>query len=377
MPYTLTRLLYAKDEVIYSLLNELLLQENLEACFFWCGELFYSEFDHLYNIIWKIYFDFYAEFNPHLERYIQKKQILWEKEKNIKHVLLILYNMFHLKSSSTTFLLRLYVEQAHENITLYRKSNHKKWEWLHQYPTHYHSLLKALCKNHLMNAAVYLNQLMVYNHANDIYTTIIKYYREHVPLVHQNIIDAKWKNRGWYNDFHGLLSLIVHLQTPIDNISHPLVFKIPKMKDIQYIEDLNNEILKRHAAGNAIYRILQDFRLFKINNMIGVFLLKRNSLRDYKDEMNHYWEYYTNGCPLWKKRFEKCNATFDHKTLLETTLVKSYPRFDENYNLEYDEQSLSVKSMSTCFIKNISLENWHRKIFKIAPKIFIAGKIVY
>lgn len=371
MSYTLTRLLYAKDEVMLSLLTELLMKNDLQACLFWCGELCYSNVEKLFDFIWKLYFDFYAEYNPHLERYIQKKQLLWEKDKNIKHILIILYNMFYLNSSPTTFLLRISVEKKNKPVTLYRKSSHKKWDWLKIYPQCYHSLLKALFKKHLSNAATFLKQLLLFKTSKDVYDVLIQYYSEYILLVNKNIIEEKWLKRGWYNDFHGLLSLIVHLQTPYNKIQHPLVFKIPPQKIIQNIEDLNNEIINRHIKNEKVYRILKDFRLFTINDMIGVFLLARNSFDDLSIETNYHWEYYANNCPMWSERFIECGAKFNHKK------TDIHDKGIENYDLEFDEQSFNVKNMSTCKIKNMTLENWVRTLFNVTPHIFVHGKINY
>lgn len=371
MPYTLTRLLYAKDEVMLSLLHELLLKNDVQACLFWCGELCYSHIADLYDFIWKIYFDFYAEYNPHLERYLQKKQLLWRKDQNMKHILSIVYNMFYLKSSSTTFLLRLSVEQKPSSLTLYRKSAHKKWNWLHSYPQCYHALLKALFKKHLFNAATLLQQLLLLKTAKDVYDVILPYYAQNIALVHQNIITEKWQKRGWYNDFHGLLSLIVHLQTPAYNIQHPLVFKIPSQKILENTEKFNQEILERHAKNVKVYHILKDFRLFTVQEMIGAFLLDRNSINALENEVNYHWEYYANNCPLWSKRFMDCSAEFNHKN------IDLCEKGDTNYNLEFDEQAPYVKYRSTCTLKNMTFDHWHRKLFKISPQLLVSGKIVY
>ena len=63
--YTLTRFLYIKDEVELSLVTALLKKKNLQECYYWAFELYYSGFDtELFQLLWKIYFDFYYEYNP-------------------------------------------------------------------------------------------------------------------------------------------------------------------------------------------------------------------------------------------------------------------------------------------------------------------------
>ena len=371
MPYSLTRLLYATDEVMLSLLNELLIQKDVEACLFWVGELYYSKVENLYDFIWKIYFDFYAEYNPHLEKYIQKKQMLWNSEKNIKHIICIIYNMFYMKSSSTTFLLRLHIVESNNKLKIYRSSLNKKWNWLKSYPKCYYGLLKSLHKNDLLNSALFLNKLIKSEDPYNIYLIIIDYYVDKIELLQKEIIEEKWQKRGWYNDLHGLLSLIVHLQCPRENICHPLVFKIPSTKLIEFIEKTNTTIEEKHKKNEQVYHILKHFRIYKINDMLCPFHLQRNYVEDLYNEMNYYWEYYANNCPLWRERFHTNGGMFDDKHLILNDDYKI------NYNLEFDEQAFDIKYKSTCLFKKLSFDDWHRKIFKVTPHIVLSKKIVY
>ena len=44
-PYILTRFLYIKDEVELSLVSALLKKRNVQECYYWAFELYYSGFD--------------------------------------------------------------------------------------------------------------------------------------------------------------------------------------------------------------------------------------------------------------------------------------------------------------------------------------------
>ena len=101
--YTLTRFLYIKDEVEISLMTALLKKQNLQECYYWTFELYYSEFD-VFQLLWKIYFDFYYELNPCMEDYMLKKHVLWEEGKKIIHIASIVRNLFRLKSSPNAFI---------------------------------------------------------------------------------------------------------------------------------------------------------------------------------------------------------------------------------------------------------------------------------
>jgi hypothetical protein len=69
-----TRYLYLKDEVKLSLLISVL-NKHTDAIF-WAYELFYSGFQlEMFQLLWTIYYDFFATLNPSFEVYLLKKQI--------------------------------------------------------------------------------------------------------------------------------------------------------------------------------------------------------------------------------------------------------------------------------------------------------------
>ena len=78
---TFTRYLYIKDEVQLALLVSIL--NKSEKSLFWAYELYYSGFHvELFNLLWKIYFDFYYTLNPGFYKYFTKKQKEWENSLN-------------------------------------------------------------------------------------------------------------------------------------------------------------------------------------------------------------------------------------------------------------------------------------------------------
>ena len=67
-----TRYLYSKDEVQLALLVNIL--NKSEKSLFWAYELYYSGFEEdVFNLLWKIYFDFYYTLNPSFYTYFIKK----------------------------------------------------------------------------------------------------------------------------------------------------------------------------------------------------------------------------------------------------------------------------------------------------------------
>ena len=71
-----TRYLYIKEEVCIALLVSIL--NKSDDAIFWAYEFYYSGFKHeFFNLIWKIYYDFFATLNPAFEVYLLKKHKEW------------------------------------------------------------------------------------------------------------------------------------------------------------------------------------------------------------------------------------------------------------------------------------------------------------
>ena len=67
-----TQYLYIKEEVRIALLVSIL--NKSDDAIFWAYELYHSGFKYeLLNLIWKIYYDFFATLNPAYEAYLLKK----------------------------------------------------------------------------------------------------------------------------------------------------------------------------------------------------------------------------------------------------------------------------------------------------------------
>ena len=71
-----TRYLYIKEEFRLALLVSIL--NKSDDAIFWGYELYYSGFkDEFFNLIWKIYYDFFVTLNPAFEVYLLKKHKEW------------------------------------------------------------------------------------------------------------------------------------------------------------------------------------------------------------------------------------------------------------------------------------------------------------
>ena len=126
---TFTRYLYIKDEVQLALLVSIL--NKSEKSLFWAYELYYSGFHvELFNLLWKIYFDFYYTLNPGFYKYFIKKQKEWSKtedsfEKN-KIIGVVVSNLLIRPHNMDVFLVRYIVD----NFEI--ESTEQMSEWIEQ-----------------------------------------------------------------------------------------------------------------------------------------------------------------------------------------------------------------------------------------------------
>ena len=378
MSLILTRLLYPEDEVVCSFITELLLQQNIDACYYWGCEIYYSDIDNIFLLIWKVYFDFYAEYNPKMEKYIATRYRHWKEDRNLQYIFDIIHNLFHFTSSSKVFLLRQHACIQRKPLTIYRRSKHKKWEWLNKFDRKFYTFLKALYKKNLRCVATELCNLTRTHDAKEIYDTIIAYCAGSVPLLPSATIEKKWSNRAWTDDFHGLLALVVHLGTDMERILVKPVYKKPMADDVERYKLFHAQLEERHRTTCRAYRILRDFRHYSLHPGAGAFRTARNSVSDFKAKNILHWEYYAYNSPVWKERFRKYNGRqcdkdntvyFDDDDNLEL--------FYSRYGLEFDEQSHRTQSASLLHIKPLSWHRWHQNIFSEEPIIVFGNEHVY
>ena len=105
-----TRYLYLKDEVIIALIASFWNKDSDQALY-WAYELYYSGFEcDLKTGLIRIYYDFYATLNPHMESQLLTKLASWDKTP-IKTVASIVYSFIKKQHNYEVFLLRQMVKQ--------------------------------------------------------------------------------------------------------------------------------------------------------------------------------------------------------------------------------------------------------------------------
>ena len=382
-PYILTRFLYIKDEVELSLVSALLKKRNVQECYYWAFELYYSGFD-IVQLLWKIYLDFYYELNPIMEDYMNKKL------SSSSHIAVasIVRNLYRLKSSPNTFILRQYIKGDILPSVIYIKNDNK-----------FHKILKSLENKNIGDVCYYIKDLLdTMDLVHDVFTDLLQQIKINIK-ININIINSS-------SSLHYLLAVICRSNASIVRLNKCNIFVKPNETDIDFINKVEHEpipvIHKRGFDIEQTYNTLGFKRYFKICETIGSFKLSRWSVNDTNDyqeflKMNWFhWEYYAcggsaprpptfnggsdksidvgeySGCPLWCSRLAKCNGTLNHSI---QDIVFPDDEFKEQfYNLyayEFDEQPKEIQMMSHCDLRKNTWQYWYDDIFKEKPIIVL------
>ena len=346
----LTRFLYSKDEVELSLMMALLKNEDLRIIYYWAYELYYSGFD-IFELVLKIYLDFYYEKQPYLLTYILKKQQLWKADGAMHHIAYVLRNMYKLHSTNTVFLARQYMfnyngerwdygattkqtqqQYADFGPTILYKFKKKKTNMLE-------NLCLALTYRHMDNVWYYLKTLLDKGKKEEDVVDVGKVVEAclGIELLENILQDSKI-------NLHYIIACIVNVlytEMPVTHNKH--IFIVPKPDHLNQMRALEEERIP------IVYDTLMHKRMVTIDASIGLFELARWQWPDTAlvKEIWFHWEYYAMGAPLWQKRLTTGGGVVNHVTKqIEFPTEELKEAFYELYGYEFDELPKEVQAMS-------------------------------
>ena len=345
----LTRYLYQISDVKNSLLFSVLEKKDINECYYWLSELYYSGYkNESWDMIMRIFYEFYALSNIKMNKYIVSQYGKWVDKNDIKYLADIIKNLFYCSSDCFIFLVN---NVKVDNITsvvgnkIRRKIilNNKKKYVTSEYQDD-EKFINALNKKDIKFIISFIKK------SNDI-DVIIKNIE---IFTNKKILTNKY-----FKDIKTLA--IVHI-IQFYFAKHKLQKRKLKIlkKEMKFINQTNENI-------SPTYKTLKLKRIYKIHkysNILKKIVLKENIKTDI---LWYHWEYYAYKSPIWKERFDKYKIKIDNK---EKTIVfendDDIEDFYEKYGYEPDEQSKEVqyKSINTNinyylidFIKNIYPEN--------------------
>ena len=345
----LTRFLYMGDEVILTFMESVIKREDLEACYFWISEYYFSGFkSKTWEILWKIFYDFYAIKYPKLEKYILGEFIKWKKNKQISYILDITLQFFLRKACPDVFIARHVVPEN-------RKSRGRPPKWLSMFSAEHKHILLAIHTKCIPSILFHMNKITF----EDMHTFICRYFN---IVKKMDLQEGYIKTLPYSNKKHVLLALCLYLHLPESLIIIDNVDAVVSGEDIAWVTELNKTTI------SPLYKTLPRKRLYPISKTIGCFTLQRFDTRcpSVKRLLGFHWEYFASFSPLWKKRFKQYHAKrskegfemiFENDDYLED--------FGELYNYEPDEQSNETQDKSITSIEKRSPSEWIKEVFGI------------
>ena len=349
----LSRYLYHNDEVKYSIITSILKREDFNECLFWISEYYYSGYE-IWNLVWKMYYDFYAINSPKLERFIKKMYEKWIAKKKIVYILHIFKNFyFNPHPSNLTFLVRMKMKTQTTPANSYLGRT-PKWLKNFQYKKKYKNLLLSIHKKHYSNIAYYLNRYK--KNIEELYNLIVDYYEK----IKEINLKKNWKHfedHLYSNRLHILIALICHLNIPEKEIHIREIHLLIDDAQLKFVVETN-------TLPDRLYKTLKLKRLFKINPNISCFDLERYTT-DIQQILWNHWEYYSYSTPIWKERFDKYEIQINNEEhSIKFKKEDEEIDFYEKYNYEPDEQDKETQEKSIGELIDLTITDWVLYIFK-------------
>lgn len=340
--YSLTKHLYADDEVELSLITSLLTKRDLEESYFWANELFVSGYN-ICETLFKVYMDFYFELNPKMECYMR----------NNKQYNNIIRNLFRMKPTSSVFLLRQW--SMHGVPTLYRG---RIPTWCRAYDKKNHQCLRAISKKEIPNAARHIYSCL---DCESLFRDIVKYFE-----LSEGVFEY-WNTRKYNDTKHNLLAIVVQLLTDASKISETHKYIISNYK-------MNDSVIETIKP----YNVLSLTRQYIVNSDIGVFKLQRRNIESTRNALRMHWEYYSYFGKYWKHIITTYGGIACDKTKkIIFPDDHSLERFYEINGYEPDEQSELIQNQSTVHITDILWYEWHKSTFHDEPIVQFEPTFVF
>jgi len=336
----LTRYLYLKDEIEIACLLSFL--NKSETALFWVFELYFSGFeDDLLNLLWKIYYEFYACLNPKFEKFlieIFEEYKVGSNEKKQKLLFDVVNNFLVKPYTIDVFMLK----QVTNNFEIDR-SNVDLETWLEN--KDYEQIANFILELDLAND----------NEIIDVLTKCVDHFiKKNIGLKKTQILKC-FKDAPYSNKRVILLSRIMHYFALLNGL------KISNKKNIsvEFEESSQYEtIVNGEETTFRPYLILPMACKYGTNEnkFLFAFKLKRDKYteNEIRDEYDYHWTYHAHKSPVWKTRMESFKGFLDHKKrrveFPDDDLLEAF--YDE-YGYEPDEQKKCVQEKN---IPKVSLD---------------------
>jgi hypothetical protein len=349
-----TRYLYVKDEVIVALLVSIL--NKSDDAIYWAYELYHSGFkQEFFNLIWKIYYDFFATLNPAFETYLLKTYKNWLKINTDTIVSSFISNLLCRPFNTDVFMLR----NICENFEVEINYNNGTTDYLHNLEywilnNDYRSLSQWF-----LNENKQITCEIVYEQCLNIFEKHYKLTKTTKSLLKEfsavSILNIKSEII--------LLSKIMTLFSYKNNLKRgkSLYVSIDEQEIVQY-----ETLLSTAETQLKHYNILKYACICGIDDLkhLSLFKLKRHK-HNLRKEYYYNWLYHAAFSPLWIHRLTQFNG---HQDFIKKQVIFNdedlEQSFYDNYGYEPDEQSLTTQNKNIMEIQKEHNWHWFYKSYK-------------
>ena len=352
-----TRYLYIKEEVRIALLVSIL--NKSDDAIFWAYELYYSGFKYeLLNLIWKIYYDFFATLNPAYEAYLLKKHkelllLLDDDQTQDQIISSIIQDLLFRPFNTDVFILRNLCDNFEIDII-------------------YHHDTEII--THTIDANTNLTQWVANNDFRSISQWILNLNKDRISVIDiynicLGIFDGQIKiNKSKLGkDFGSAMKININKNVILLAKIITLFSKKADLKNGRsvYINVEPEDIIPYESIIGSDdikhYRILEKAYMCGIDDFkhLSLFKLTRNKY-NLKEEYWYRWEYHASFSPLWSKRIRQFKGYPDY--IKQKVIFQEEPdddlmqEFYGLYGLEPDEQRSDIQNKSIKSIEKV--HNW-------------------
>lgn len=315
----LTRYLYLKDEVILQMITDIL--DKKSTAMYWGCELFNSGFRvGFFEIIWKIYYNFFASLNPSYESYLQKKQdiVLSQDSDGEKHIASIVKDLIIRDYNIDVPLLKMYNNVFEMN----ESENLEKWIEKEDYVS---ICIYALNQKNEPDLSIYKKVIDIFGKSMNVYKSKwVKEYEKRMDENEKTMLIAK------------IMSLFLKKQKIKEKKKYTLL-------DKEHVENMTNEFYSNMPA----WKVLRNARLPRKRTHCFQYLVRGGkyilSEKAFKEILPNKWLYHASFSPLWFGRIQQHRGYVDYKNrtvcFVDEVLEEE---FHQHYDYEPDEQPLNT-----------------------------------
>jgi hypothetical protein len=343
----LTRYLYVKERVEYSLFCAIL-EKSREESNFWAYELYFSGFTiETVRFLWNLYFRIYSTKYPNLELFLRLKTEEWmnnrskywiigtmvenlvRKEITLdeKVTIEVLWNIVNNKNNDQVLEFSRTLQNTMNSSLIYIENIESKSEII---DTIIHKINTAIHSEELlMISEMYIDQQpnSQFQHLWEQTFQTIKIISTPVNYLHNLKYACISRTFTYFYYFHNRKTKNTDKKIKMDTKKFSILVEIDVLKYI------SKPFIEYHA-----WKVLSKLLLFPIRN-------PKSSIRELTITDYDNWLFYADISPIWEKRISKYSGKMNkHKKIIEFSNNDQEEQFYNWYNLEPDEQPIHIQN---------------------------------